>query len=963
MALHGNDLVVTRRNGDSVGYVHPVGTEFGQPSIVMKKKPSVPLGSSTTPADAPGGVYDVRSSDGPKAITHLSWELGAGQKSLDTSNASPYRYRESEGTNIEIPGELSIGKRAVYTLKRSITGPFISALGKIWAAKVGGGAFYSSDNGATWVDVNVSGTGLPTDAAVTSWCTDGTYLYAAVPGGSTPGVYISTWHSGSHYDFAIMTNAHEKVSQIAYLGGYIFGAQTNLNSDSRVYLMWTSDSDFHSNPTALTPSMMKYFTSVALTTAGNSLYWVVSNAGQSFVYKLSFDVATKTLATEQYVEFPLGFTATCAVGYLSNIYVGGYFSSSASTSVGQGAIYVASDGRAAPLMTLGEKPEYTAIPADAENDNRIMSICSGVKDLYFNTNRGVYRWDIDDGGYSHVFSLTNSGQSPSAVVWDPGSVWSWNGTDYGGGHVMPSGWDDQPQNGAGWSFDSGGAHVTGADQYSYQLINGAPTLNNATGWTFEIRTLANNTANQTISIRDGSYRYRATIGPTTCLLEQYLEVHHYSHVTGSDYVCDDDRPPNCWWQPYDYYSYTGTGTYQWSGDYERGSLAADHSLWTGSHITDTLHREGAHVAIAASGDRTVRITGQGSTCIMTVTPAGGTPSSVSTTQLEPSALSDQISMDWYMGSGCQSIKLGTEAAVQPHNDAAQLSMAGLAYHNGKPYSGYNISSGASILIASVADGGSSTTQINFASVHGFTNTTGQYVTIAENTGHSHLDGTWAVTYVDTDSIKIAHAYTAQASGFGYMVKEGFVTTSTALAATSSLTQSYTNFHTGTMAKDFQFIEFLHEQLPSGAAIAASVEIDGETTVLSSATIDSAGRRTRFPINVTGYSIMPTYTLTCGTDTAFGPKIHAVNVIWDFVRVPYHQYTLDCRAGAGGGAWREDPQTAINHLMAATDERSLFEDSVSTGYYGSIEEIEYIKAPTTLSEGNSGVLKVSVREIE
>ncbi len=113
---------------------------------------------------------------------------------------------------------------------------------------------------------------------------------------------------------------------------------------------------------------------------------------------------------------PDGFVGTSMVGYLGNVYVGGYWEST-DADVGQGSIYLISDGGATPLVTIGENPDWTAVPTAAENDNRVLALAVSGKDLYFALPRGVYRWDLDDAGYSHLFDCAVGADDPT-MLWD-----------------------------------------------------------------------------------------------------------------------------------------------------------------------------------------------------------------------------------------------------------------------------------------------------------------------------------------------------------------------------------------------------------------------------------------------------------------------------------------------------------------------------------------------------------------
>jgi hypothetical protein len=138
-------------------------------------------------------------------------------------------------------------------------------------------------------------------------------------------------------------------------------------------------------------------------------------------------------------------------------------------------------------------------------------------------------------------------------------------------------------------------------------------------------------------------------------------------------------------------------------------------------------------------------------------------------------------------------------------------------------------------------------------------------------------------------------------------------------------------------------------------LACTVWVDGVAYAL---TPTYGVAMTRFPVNVQGYSVKHRLTLN---GTIESPVVKAVNLVWDFVKVKKNIYTLNCVAGANNGRWSETPQEAIAFLFTAADERCTFEDIFRGEYTGAIENVQFLEANKSLSEGYSGVIKVSVRE--
>jgi hypothetical protein len=487
MALKGNDLVITNNAGESHGYVLCLDRQYGDPIAHTKAAPNVGMSNAATPAQA-GGPYDVRDYDGDKAISHIDWTLGAGQVSLDADGATPFMFRDSSCIDISRPGELRLSRAVVDTPLAGTVGPMFSALGYLWKGNSLGALSYSSDEGATWVACD----GYTSTAPISGWTTDGVRLYICIPSGATYTVYANTAADINTFAKFGSTGTAEAIRHICYYGGVLIGSTLSragvINKDTGVFAAAASAL---STPNFLNETM----TTVGLVSAGNSAYWIVSQGAKAFVYALKLDPSANVMTTEQYMEMPDGFVATCAMGYMSRVYIGGYYAS-ATDGVGKGCIYICSDSEVGLLLELGESPENTAVPESIENDNRIFAICSASKDLYFLTNQAIYKWDIDGGGWSHVCDFPGAGSSQLVVVWDPGSLYSWDGQvatvpdapHYG----MPAGYT-MTYTGTGtaaWSYLSNQALWSSSSGDKVCIATGSPSgldaLSNTTGTTLQM---------------------------------------------------------------------------------------------------------------------------------------------------------------------------------------------------------------------------------------------------------------------------------------------------------------------------------------------------------------------------------------------------------------------------------------------------------------------------------------------
>jgi hypothetical protein len=886
--LGGNDLTITY-DGETKGYVLPVGREFGESSVHVTSIPSVNVASgSTTPAQ-PGGQYDVRDADGAKAITHLDWSLGAGQTSLDALDASPYRYEDSNCMNITTKGQMKLQHTSVASETPGISGPMFSALGYIWWTSLDGQVYYTDYMTPTgWSSYTATWPATKPLSPVTSFATDGQFIYAAIPGGSTPGVYKGTM-TGTACAFARMST--EPATTVCCAGGEIYIAKSFVSgSVDSVAGILDSASSYALSTSDKTPANMENYTSVALSAVGSDVYWTVSQGSTSLVYQLHYD--TEKLTTEQFLEFPTGFVATCSHGYLGTLYLGGYWETSIANT-GKGAVYVGSDGYAAPLFSIGEQPEDTDVPEVTENDNRIFSLAAFSKELYFLTNRGVYKWDIDDGGYSHVMNLGGGGASLDA----------WNATYT---------WDCAADPASGWTPTYGGD----AD-LSYATAGTARVVE-TTGY-------VDLTANPTLSASDG-------------------------------FTLDLTTPGGHW------YVYMNNGSYQAFAVVGGVSTVGDSTLYT----YDGSNWAATHV-ISHSLPAVVRLTLRSNYATMMVD--GDADTMVSTFSTKASAAADEILLRGFNAAALSDIKLNTTEALYSAYSTEPYDCGSVAIIDGQAVVDYSIPSYAAsevITSASLAN----PTVITTVGHHPFVSGNSVYISGVLGAVTSPAGGLNNVAHTVTKTgdhtftvpINVTTAGTQGVACLAAKKSEGFMYTNTDRYPTAGyLTQSGTTFHTGSMKKDFRSVEVLHETLPTGAALDCTAWIDGVPYDLTGTT---AGNKTVFPIDVRGYSVKTRLTMerSDGATVIYEtPVVTAINVIFEFLKGRRHLYILDCRAGAKGGRWREDPATAINFLFSGADKAVTVEDAFSGSYSGFIEEVQLSAAASSVKENVSGIVKLSVRE--
>lgn len=400
--LGGNDLII-RIGNEEHGYV--LNAEDPKNIVHTSESPNVPLNTGASTPTQAGGVYDVRDSAGDKAITHLDWSGGAGQKSLDTPDAAYSRFLLSKYVDTSIPGEISQQNPFTHVHYDNVAGPMFSALGKLWMGLGNGVLMYSNNDGVDWSAASMGAT--PPVTAIGGFASDGTNLYICCSG-VVSGLW--KWDGTGTPTFAKYSGITAALEKLAYNAGTLYGATGNGAGAISV----TANGTY-------TTSTANFITgansTVALVSTQNAVYWVVSKGDNSYVYKLYYDftLSTPGVVTEQFSEFPTGFLATCALGYLGNVDVGGYFRSLA-PAVGQGAVYrTNADGGMSVLFRVGERPEDTDVPTARENDNRIKAAVAGGLDTYWLTERELLRWDLRTGGYVHMGDFLGCG-APSRVV-------------------------------------------------------------------------------------------------------------------------------------------------------------------------------------------------------------------------------------------------------------------------------------------------------------------------------------------------------------------------------------------------------------------------------------------------------------------------------------------------------------------------------------------------------------------
>lgn len=953
----GADLIIGTSAEWHEYYLNP---EDQNGSIVHGvEKVNTPMNASGgTPTQA-GGVWDVRDTEGDKSIVHLDWQNGAGQLSLDSEKSVAARFLSSKGFDIHRQGELSLLREKVDTHKDNVTGPIFSALGKLWLGQAEvtstGLLKYSSDGGANWSNATINGT-VPT-STITDFTTDGQHVYFCVPTGAETGVWRNNVDSGgltvddpANFRKLSAAGSTNKIYKIAYQSGIIF-CSTVTNAG----LLKVSDNSYD----AVTPSFLNANnTAVALCAAGNAVYWVVSQGGQTFVYEIAYDPDLQTATTKQLSELTGGFVATCAWGYLGYVYVGGYFLS-ATPSVGRGAVFVCNTntGETQPLVEIGEFPEETPVPSSIENDNRIYSLCTSSRDLYILTNYDCWRWDLDNGGYSHVFDHIGSGVAGLTSSYNEGSTISWDGENK---YIItvhpspfPSAWvvdGDATQDDyvaahwtGKWTSTNGTAYYTGTNPQTWTVTpTGTEVLSNSNGTTLKLHSsVGNRTGDIWLTIRDGTKEATIVFGQTWVYLAQYYYPEHY----GEYQIWDDDE--RVWYTETGWHLHnSGTKYYPWDTLPD-----SNYRIWSGADYKGyNLGGNGAFLAsLHLHGNWAVMLNGSDQEV------AG-----MGTSYLKDTA-TKEISMSWANATNVDSLWLNSQGLVSSVASSSYLFHPSITLHNGKPHSVYSDPLGAKSLTISnisVANPSVITTTAN----HGLD--TGQVVYISGTSTTTSpvggINGNVVATKINDTTFSVPFNVTVgNTSGsvqYNHLV--GWTTLGTTFVEEATLRTSHSSFHSGGLLKKFKSVEVVHDQLPEGTTLTVQSVIDGTSSNLTGA---STTTKTIIPINVEGYGIDNTVQVTCSGTANL--RIKSVTVLWDFVRPKTHKYSLDCRPGVASGRWKENPEEAISFLFENSQTTLQIEDRFSGLYSGVIDAIEYKQAPRSLTENANGTVIIQVREVE
>jgi hypothetical protein len=188
---------------------------------------------------------------------------------------------------------------------------------------------------------------------------------------------------------------------------------------------------------------------------------------------------------------------------------------------------------------------------------------------------------------------------------------------------------------------------------------------------------------------------------------------------------------------------------------------------------------------------------------------------------------------------------------------------------------------------------------------------------------------------------------------------GHVKSASTYATSGWLRLSTSAAKSGSLEKTYHAIIVDHEPLRNTESITCSWYIDGVYSGGDAGTTSSS--RTIFAVNQSGHNISPVITLAT-SDGITTPIVRGITVTFSFARYRVHSYVLDCRAGAEGGAWRYDPELAVEHLFTVAEDGGFFEDRFAGSYLGAVETCELIQAERSERGTIEGLVQLVVKEL-
>lgn len=1012
------DLQITDTSNTTKGYVFHFSADAQGPGV-SSQPIDVPTVTTTSPTQA-GGPYDVAAAGDYKRLALQSSHSGCAQESYDTEDASPSKFWESMNIDVSEKGILKLGPgtTAYTTSPTTIQGVTGVGLGKVWQAFDPAGSDprnqlrYSTDN-VTWTSITYTGTD-PTGNVV-ALCCDGAYEYAAFSGnnGIWKGTVADAWT-----EYCSDANGGDDAMALAACGGYIYVAKgdgTNVFEAGYINASGVY--------TALSPAAVNNLvTAVAAVTVGQFVYVVSTGGGVSRVYAMQKDPAGSDDTFQQVAQFPTGFIAKCAFGYLGTLYVGGVYDSY-TTSAGIGAIYLVSGTDMSLLTMVGD---------DETEDWRVLFLHGYEKHLYFVANNSIWKWSLEHGGYSHVSSVAG-GTTPGAAAetWDLTEAMTaepstgWSAATTGGALTIASAggetsWGQTIQT-ATIYCDGIDGHISSYDTVMADPVNSYPDARSGSN-------LAADTSSGVLTI--GQNYNPSSPGTYTCwegfLIFDTSSIPVSATITSATlslYVNSDTTATE----------FTlVTQARDWGGSLSTADWVAGASI--PSNASDKANFNTSQLSVGAYNSASINvdaITAGATTQLFLFSEkhrSGIPPTSQEYVSVQSGnganppklviSYIDEGTKTYTASSHAPALATGATMEITFGTDAADVTNDGTVY----PFTNYfydgtylsrcrikQVKSGSTLsTYFGLLDSGSAWTysgayseaEVNSRALRMTTKNGVQNLFLGGGNVLSSIqapadataaafkfqmgDGSNSNTWnLDLDTLKYTNdgAYdptvgvttssgnlaACQDTLWVSATDVGIYKTNTSENTTGWLTTSRSSSHMQTVSKFYRAIEVTTDQVLSGdQTIKAEWAIDGVWgggTTLTATT--STTTKHTWVVNTSGQDIR--FKITLGRTSSLGPRITGRAVKYLLPHFKKHTWMLNCTENVlmkNGQRWDEDASAAIDFLFTNADEYTVAATEYDSSIPGQIESVDFVDLQRRSKTNNNyqGIMKVVYREL-
>lgn len=1000
------DLQLTDTDGTTKGYVFHYSADSQGPGV-SSQPIDVPTVTTTSPTQA-GGPYDVAAAGDFKRLALSSFHSGCAQESYDTEDASPSRFFESQNVDISEKGILKLGPGTTsYTTSAStIQGVTGVGLNVVWQAFDPAGSDprnqlrYSTDN-VTWTSVTYTGTD-PTGNVV-ALCCDGAYEYAAFSGNN--GIWRGQASVTDWTEYCSDANGGDDAMALAACGGYIYLAKGDgTNASEAGYI--TAAGVY----TALSPATVNQLVNtVALVTVGQFVYWVTYGGSVSRVYVMQKDPAGSDDTFQQVAQFPTGFIAKCAFGYLGTLYVGGVYDTYTANR-GVGAIYLLSGTDMSLLTMVGD---------DETEDWRVLFMHGYEKHLYFVANNAIWKWSLEHGGYSHVSNVAG-GAAPSS----PTETWDLTETMT----AEPStGWSAATTGGALTIASAGGETSWGQTIQSTTLYSStADGYVSSTSGTYSVARAAGLLAADTtgtIAVGQGlGYTCyegfidfdTSSISATATILSAALTMTVAGDSSTTDFVIEARAYDwGAGLTTADFVHGDALGGLPLLAECNTGTMGATANFNSYAAFLTNISAGSTTRIVLASNRQRAAVTPTGSEFVtLNSGNAGSGKPTLTITYIEPGVKTYTAS------SHAPAAATGATMEIDLGADVTTITNAGTLY----PFTNYfydgtylsrclvkQVKSGSDIdTYFGLLDSGSAwvySSAFSESEINGKT----LRMTTKNRTQNLYLEGTNILGPINAPADATAAAFkfaignTANSNTWTWALDQlkytndgafdptvgittssgnlvacqdtlwvsatdtGIYKTNTSEATSGWLTTSRSSSHMQTVGKFYRAVEVVTDSILSGdQTIKAEWAIDGiwaGGTVLTAST--STTTKHTWVVNTSGQDIKLKVTLA--RTSSLGPRVTGVAIKYLLPHIKKHTWTLNCTESVkmkNGQPWDVDASEAIDFLFSNADEYTVAATEYDDAIPGQIETVDFVDLQRRSSPNNRycGIVKVVYREL-